>query len=203
LDYGKSENMVLLEVPEEVKLSIKALGDDTRLSIVMLLLENDKMAFSQLKQVLSLSSSSLSNHLTILQDGGIVNNFLELRNNKYSYYTMTEMGTNLIKSIYNIVGLGSPLTLSKLPVTYGGTGSGSVTNVKKSSGWSKYENIFENIKDQIESTKQINEKRNELMENSENINRIQEFYRNERSRKKFLNGQGTFLCAIDPITSWT
>ncbi len=109
MNHKDSVNEYSKEIPEEIKLSIKALADDTRLSILILLLKKKKMSFTKLKETLNLSSSSLSNHLAIMQDGGIVNNFLEWNEKSYSYYKVTDLGINLIKSIFKVVGYRSPI----------------------------------------------------------------------------------------------
>ncbi len=203
LNYDNKVGIDSKGIPEEVKLSIKALADDTRLSIVMLLLENDRMAFSQLKQTLNLSSSSLSNHLTLLQDGGIVNNFLELKNNKYSYYTMTEMGTNLIKSIYNIIGFGPTMTSSKLS-TLRGTASGSTTNIKYLTGWSKSVHIVDEVINRGDAAMPVDKGQSEIVDqNVVNRNIIQEFYGpRSTSRRKLLNEQRLSNLPAPVMASW-
>jgi DNA-binding transcriptional ArsR family regulator len=65
------------EIPEEIKSVIKGLDSDVRIAIIVILMKDAKLTFSELKQRLSLNSSSLSSHLSALQDGGLVNNFLE------------------------------------------------------------------------------------------------------------------------------
>lgn len=91
------------EIPEEVKLVIKGLDSEVRLAIIVALLKNGKRTFSQLKELLGLNSSSLSNHLSILQDGGLVNNILEWNENSYSYYTTTDIAKAVLDSLFNII----------------------------------------------------------------------------------------------------
>ncbi len=91
------------DFPKEVKLAIKALDDETRLSILVLLMENMKMTFTELKKSLDLNSSSLSNHLSIMQDGGLVDNFLKWNKDSYSYYAITTMAKDLLKSIFDTI----------------------------------------------------------------------------------------------------
>ena len=74
------------------------------------------MAYSEPNELLDLNSSSLSRHLSILQDGGLVNNILGWNENSYSYYTTTEsifldlalegyFITDAINSVYSILRL--------------------------------------------------------------------------------------------------
>jgi DNA-binding HxlR family transcriptional regulator len=91
------------EIPKEVRSVIKGLNNETRLAIIVVLMKNGKMTFSELKESLALNSSSLSNHLSILQDGGLVNNVLEWKENSYSYYTPTDIANRVLESLFNIV----------------------------------------------------------------------------------------------------
>src|SRR3989442_971558 len=80
------------EIAEEVKALIKALDDDNRLAIIVALMKNTKMSYSQLKELFNLNSSSLSLHLSTLQRGGLVKNFLEKGDgDTYSYYSITDL----------------------------------------------------------------------------------------------------------------
>lgn len=91
------------EIPGEIRSVIKGLNSETRLAIIVVLMKNGQMTFSELKKSLALNSSSLSNHLSILQDGGLVNNFLEWKNNSYSYYTPTDIAKRILESLFDIV----------------------------------------------------------------------------------------------------
>jgi predicted transcriptional regulator len=55
------------EIPEEIKSVIKGLDSDVRIAIIVILMKDAKLTFSELKQRLSLNSSSLSSHLSALQ----------------------------------------------------------------------------------------------------------------------------------------
>jgi DNA-binding transcriptional ArsR family regulator len=91
------------EIPKEIKLAIKALDDETRLAIIVLLMRNTKMTFTELKKTLELNSSSLSNHLSSLQDGGLITNFLQWNDDSYSYYSVTDMARELLKSLFDVI----------------------------------------------------------------------------------------------------
>jgi DNA-binding HxlR family transcriptional regulator len=92
------------DIPQEVKSVIRGLDDDIRLAIIIALMKNSSMSFADLKGLLNLNSSSLSHHLSILQNGGLVRNFVELTRNHRSYYMITELTKSILKSLFdNIV----------------------------------------------------------------------------------------------------
>jgi DNA-binding transcriptional ArsR family regulator len=95
--------------PKEMKYVIKGLGDDVRLSIIEKLMKNTKLPYNEIKKQLGLNSSSLSYHLSLLQDGGLVNNFLEFKDNSHSYYKVTELTYDVLESLYRTV-FSMPIT---------------------------------------------------------------------------------------------
>jgi ferritin-like metal-binding protein YciE/DNA-binding HxlR family transcriptional regulator len=101
------------EIPEEIKYVVKGLDDDIRLAILILLMKNEKMAFTQLKNSLGINSSSLSLALSILQDGGLVKNLMEWNHKSYSYYVITNLAKSILQSLFD--------TIVKLPSRYENT----------------------------------------------------------------------------------
>lgn len=91
------------EVPEQIKLVIKGMDSEVRLAIIVALMKREKMSFSELKELLDINSSSLSRHLSILQDGGLVTNVLGWKENSYSYYTITDIAKSVLGSLFDIV----------------------------------------------------------------------------------------------------
>jgi predicted transcriptional regulator len=91
------------EIPGEIRSVIKGLNDDARLAILLLLMKNDKMTFTELKNSLNLNSSSLSADLSLLQDGGLIANFLEWKNKSYSYYVYTDLAKSVLRSLFDTV----------------------------------------------------------------------------------------------------
>jgi DNA-binding transcriptional ArsR family regulator len=91
------------EIPKEVKSVAKALDDDVRLAIIIALMKNSKMSFSELKRLLKVNSSSLSHHLSILQNGGLIDNLLELKKDRHSYYIATEISKSILESLFDII----------------------------------------------------------------------------------------------------
>ena len=117
------------EIPTEIKDAVKGLDDDTRLAILVLLLKDGKMTFSQLKDTLHLNSSSLSSNLSVLQNGGLVTNMLEWKNKSYSYYMATNLTKSIIRSLFDLI-----IDYAKTPVAAGGKESSlkpAMTNLNK------------------------------------------------------------------------
>jgi DNA-binding transcriptional ArsR family regulator len=99
-------------IPEEIKLVIKGLDNEIRVAILIALMKNTKLTFSELKECLGLNSSSLSSHLSTLQDGGLVNNFLEWNQKSYSYYMITDLAKTVLGSLFEIVTQSTTLISS-------------------------------------------------------------------------------------------
>jgi len=100
---SKGKTQYANEIPREIKSVIRALDDDIRLAIIISLMKNTKMSFAELKKSLDIQSSSLSHHLSLLQDGGLVNNFLELKGKSHSYYTTTGLTKSILESLFDII----------------------------------------------------------------------------------------------------
>jgi predicted transcriptional regulator len=85
MNNNKEVLTIVEEIPSEIRHVLKGLDSDTRLAILTLLMKNGKMTFSELKNSLNLNSSTLTADLSLLQNGGLVANFLEWKNKSYSY----------------------------------------------------------------------------------------------------------------------
>jgi len=90
-------------IPQEVKSVLRGLNDEIRLAVIIALMKNTKMSFADLKRLLNLNSSSLSHHLSILQNGGLITNFVELGRNHRSYYMITELTKSVLESLFDII----------------------------------------------------------------------------------------------------
>jgi ArsR family transcriptional regulator len=106
------------EIPREIKSTIKALDDDTRLAIIVALMKNGRMTFTDLKKTFEVNSSSLSHHLTLLQNGGLVDNSLEIsKKGSHSYYSTTDITESVLKSLFdtivNVPNIDESHTLSR------------------------------------------------------------------------------------------
>ena len=72
----------------------KALGDSNRLSI-MDLLKNNELSAGQILQQVNMGQSTLSHHMKILCDSGIVN---ARKDSRWVYYTINSEVTNEISA---------------------------------------------------------------------------------------------------------
>ena len=61
-----------------------ALGDPARQQIVLLLAEHDRLNVNQITELMHLARPSISHHLKVLKDAGMVNLTRESRENFYS-----------------------------------------------------------------------------------------------------------------------
>ena len=97
------------EIPFEIKTLLKGLSNDDRLGILIALMKNGKMTFKEMKEKFGFHSSSLSNHLTVLQDGNLVENFYEKRDEKgFSYYDVTDIPETVFGALFNILYKTAP-----------------------------------------------------------------------------------------------
>jgi DNA-binding HxlR family transcriptional regulator len=121
------------EIPKEVRDVINGLSEDIRMAIIVGLLKNEKVTFTELKKLFDLNSSSLSYHLSLMQDGGLVDNIVDLKESR-SYYKATDIARLVLESLSNIVlGISTPTTrlrrlgVQPLPSTSGLYNSGNNT----------------------------------------------------------------------------
>jgi|LSQX01.3.fsa_nt_gb DNA-binding transcriptional ArsR family regulator len=84
---------------QETLEKLKALGDETRLSIVELILKK-KMSASELANVLGLTIPTIAHHLKVLASAGIISSFVEKGSgSKVSYKIYNQGLDNLINNI--------------------------------------------------------------------------------------------------------
>jgi DNA-binding transcriptional ArsR family regulator len=101
------------EIPKEVRAVINGLSEDIRMAIIVGLLKNEKATFTDLKKLFDLKSSSLSYHLSLMQNGGLVDNIADLKESR-SYYKATDIARLVLESLSDIVlGIITPRTRLK------------------------------------------------------------------------------------------
>ena len=92
------------EIPEEVKLAVKALNDESRQAILVLLSSNVELSFSEIQKELRIDKVKLNNHLKKLFSSALIDHYYrhEVGNPNYSYYSISRLGkrvlTNLIQA---------------------------------------------------------------------------------------------------------
>jgi DNA-binding transcriptional ArsR family regulator len=103
------------EIPKDVKNVIKALNDDNRVAIIVALMKNSRMTFTELKKLFDIAPSSMTYHLSILQDGGLVHHYLEKPSEgSYSYYATTELVETVLGALYDNIMM-TPITKFETP----------------------------------------------------------------------------------------
>jgi len=104
MNQSKELKEYSIKIPSEIKWMLKALADDDRLGIIIALLKNGKMTFSEMKEKFQLNSSSLTNHLSLLQEGNLVQNFYEKNERRVSsFYDVTDVPEAVVDSLFDIV----------------------------------------------------------------------------------------------------
>jgi len=92
-------------IPFEVRATLRGLDDDSRLGLVVAMLDDGKMTFNEMKTKFEMNSSSLSNHLSILQEGNLIQNFYEKNNNRVSsYYDVTDIAESMLYACCYLLG---------------------------------------------------------------------------------------------------
>lgn len=89
---------------------MKALGHETRLRVVHLLLQKETLCVCDLFEVLQLPQPTVSRHLKILRDKGLVSDF---RNNQWVHYCLVQQDDPRIMDI-----LESVVALAKVAAVF-------------------------------------------------------------------------------------
>ena len=92
------------EITDEVKDLLVGFSDSENLGLLVALMTNGKMSFNEMKKKFQISPSSLTNRLTVLQDGNLVENFYAKTDNRvFSYYRVTELPEQILESVHQIL----------------------------------------------------------------------------------------------------
>jgi ArsR family transcriptional regulator len=78
---------------------VKALGDETRLRILKLLLKRE-LCVCELEAALDLSQSKVSRHLTVLRSNGLVN---DRRKGQWIFYSLFKPENDFDKSVVQVI----------------------------------------------------------------------------------------------------
>ena len=90
-------------IPFETMATLHGLDDDSRLGLVIAILDHGKMTFSEMQAKFEMNSSILSNHLSILQEGNLIQNSYEKKNNRVSsYYDVTDIVESMLHAILDV-----------------------------------------------------------------------------------------------------
>lgn len=102
---GEKYEKYVDKVPKEARLANESLSGQNgiRWAVVMALVEEDALPFSELGSVLDIHQQKLTNALDALQVGGIIEKrAVDETGNKYAgYYDLTEFGKKILDGFYN------------------------------------------------------------------------------------------------------
>lgn len=89
------------QIPVEIRQATEALGGANERAALVLLIKEDGLPFSELKEELQLHQQSLTNALNNLQDGALVACHEEIEADEYSTnYKATKFGKRLLDCLY-------------------------------------------------------------------------------------------------------
>lgn len=112
------------EIPSQLRRAIKALSEDARLAILVVLLKNDEMTFSELSRTLGISSSNLTHHLKKLIQAALVENYFQRKEDteEYSFYKPTLLAEDFSRNMFGILDytnlLEGALVRVQKPIVY-------------------------------------------------------------------------------------
>ncbi len=95
---------IIKTIPAEIRLVLNILSDETRLALVILLLKEGELSFSELNKKSGLAKNTLSHHLKTLTQAALVSNYYRKREGttEFSYYNATDHARDCIDGIIGI-----------------------------------------------------------------------------------------------------
>ncbi len=108
------------EIPVELKKGINGLDHKVRQAILVLLIHNHSLSFTELAKLLGLSKGALSHHLGKLQNSALVRNYSksDFVGPYDSYYSLSKFGESLVDSLTRSVQPSSPKSIVYTPPIY-------------------------------------------------------------------------------------
>ena len=93
------------EIPQDATRIIASLDDPIRIAILVLLNKNNELSFSDIKKELGLTKLTLNYHLKNLYSTGLTDHYFrhELGNQRYSYYSITDLGKRVLSSLVKVL----------------------------------------------------------------------------------------------------
>jgi len=104
------------EIPIELSKGINGLDHKIRQAILVLLVHNDSLSFTELAGLLNLSKGRLAHHLDVLQKSMLVRNFskADFAGPYDSYYSLSKLGESLFESLAKSVQPRAPEPLHRI-----------------------------------------------------------------------------------------
>ncbi|WP_168215864.1 winged helix-turn-helix domain-containing protein [Halorussus ruber] len=92
-------------IPDEIKRAIDAINGDVQYAIVVLLIKEEGLAFTQLQEELDVHQNTLSRNLDRLMDGGLLDReeFGEHSEKYKAKYTITSFGKRFIDHLFESI----------------------------------------------------------------------------------------------------
>ena len=99
------------EIPQETRLIIAALDNPIRQAILVLLGEREELSFSEIQKEFSIEKLTLNFHLKKLFSSALIDHYYkhELGNQKYSFYSITPLGSRILASLNNALTPPAPI----------------------------------------------------------------------------------------------
>jgi len=106
------KNQTLDVFPDEIRMVIKALSHEIRQAIMIQLMKNGELSFSELHKRLNISKVKLNNHLKNLFSSGLIDHYYkhELGDPRYSYYSLSKLGKRIINNLIKSFIPPAPIT---------------------------------------------------------------------------------------------
>jgi len=91
----------LNQIPNVFEFALKSIGNKFRLALSILLIDHGPLSFSNIAKITGKEKSLVGNHIKKLELGGILQNFLQKKEdtNEYSFYKITEYGKNIVSNL--------------------------------------------------------------------------------------------------------
>ncbi len=86
-------------LPPQTRQLLKALDNPTRQAILVLLNECPDYSFTEIQKTLGLEKRALAFHLKKLFSANLISRRLQTGAHKYSYYTLTPLGSQILASL--------------------------------------------------------------------------------------------------------
>lgn len=89
------------DLPEDLETTLASIANKTRFAIAKYLIDNGDKTFTELCKFTGLKTSVLYFHINKLELGGILQNYLQKKENtsEYSFYKITKYGKYIIEKI--------------------------------------------------------------------------------------------------------
>ena len=92
-------------IPPETRLIIAALDNPIRQAILVLLSQRKELSFSEMQKEFGIEKLTLNFHLKKLFSSALIDHYFkhELGNQKYSFYSITSLGSRILTSLNNVL----------------------------------------------------------------------------------------------------